>query len=210
MYKLLIGAASHSPAAVFVVHMGNTRNGGVFGRASVQFDEELFQGGCRADSKSSALAHYSPTASSRDFSELRSDLVLEDDAVFGVLTSVSSDSDDTSYGADTSDEFLSAVESARDLPTDESNPCGMKAAEAEWRTGVAVAMDAFRTCKGTDGEPIFITSKDSKKRSSETIALPPDQQIREIQNWRNYLRGDGDTSVSSEGGYVVDTSFQFP
>ena len=44
----------------------------------------------------------------------------------------------------------------------------------------------------------------------ETIALHPNQQIREIQDWRNYLGGGGNTSLTSEGGYGVDTSFQFP
>jgi hypothetical protein len=156
------------------------------------------------------MAHRFPTPGSRDFSESKRDLVLEDDVVFGVLASLSSDGDNTSYGADTSDESLSAVESAHDFSIDESSPRWMKAAEAEWRTGVAVAMDAFRACKDTDDEPIFIYSKDGKRSSLESIALHPNQQIREIQNWRNYLGGDGDTSLTSEGGYGVDTSFQFP
>jgi len=143
-------------------------------------------------------------------SQSRRDLVLEDDAVFGVLASLSSDSNDTIYGADTSDEFLSAVGSAHDISIGEPSPCWMKAAEAEWRSGVTAAMDAFRACKDTDDEPIFMFSKDRKRRSLETIALHPNQQIREIQNWRNYLGGDGDTSLSSEGGYGVDTTFQYP
>lgn len=142
--------------------------------------------------------------------ETRRDLVLEDDSVFGVLTSLSSGSDDTIYGADTSDEFLSAVENAHDFSIDESSPCWLRVAEAEWRTGVAAAMDSFRACKDTDDEPIFIFSKDPKRRSLGAIALRPNEQIREIQNWRNYLGGDGDTSLTSEGGYGVDTSFQFP
>ena len=165
---------------------------------------------CGGDSKPSALVHHCPTPGSRDLSESRRDLVLEDDAVFGVLASLSSDSDDTIYGADTSDEFLSAVGSAHDFSIDESSPCWMKAAEAEWKTEVAAAMDAFRACKDTDDEPIFMPPKESKRRSLGTIALHPNQQIREIQNWRNYLGGDGDASLSSEGGYGVDTTFQFP
>jgi len=135
--------------------------------------------------------------------------VLEDDVVFGVLASVSSVSDNASYGAETSDEFSSAVESIREVSIEESTPCWMKVAEAEWRTEVAVAMDAFRACRDADEEPIFIFSEDSKRRSLDSIALQPNQQIQEIQNWRSYLGGDGDTSLTSEG-HGVDTSFQFP
>ena len=135
--------------------------------------------------------------------------MLEDDVVFGVLASVSSVSDNASYGAETSDEFSSAVESIREVSIEESTPCWMKVAEAEWRTEVAVAMDAFRACRDADEEPIFIFSEDSKRRSLDSIALQPNQQIQEIQNWRSYLGGDGDTSLTSEG-HGVDTSFQFP
>ena len=67
-------------------------------------------------------------------SEFRRDLVLEDDVVFGALASLSSDTDDTSYSANTSDEFLSAAESIHNFSIDESSLCWMKAAEAEWRT----------------------------------------------------------------------------
>ena len=111
-----------------------------------------------------------------------------------------------------SDEFLGTAASAHRFSIDQSIPCWMEAAEADWRTGVAAAMDAFRACKGNDDEPVFLFVGENQGRSLESLSLHPHQQIRQIQDWMTYLGDDSDNKIStSEGGYyVVDSSFQFP
>jgi len=106
-------------------------------------------------------------------------LVFEDDAVIGVLPSPLTQ---TMVPTPTMS-FHPPSEVLAISQLTKSTRCWMVVAEAEWRTEVGVAMDAFiiRVCRDTDDEPMLYFRK-SARGALRQYRIASEKRIREIQN----------------------------